>query len=231
VNLTSDGWRTVAGNVGETLRVYDFESLQSLGGVARGCAGESNREFFRESAGRNFHGRSFISGTAATAPRRRHSDRATLATLRRFGLTALHRPLHRVRQGVRAAARRRRGHTGKKSEVRSQKSEVRGQKGELSCLDLPASTSADPRLLSACPHCQHALIFNPFIVDLSDEAHEASLRRGLAHCRQTPGDDASTLGHLAALAVHLEKMGKSAEAAEFQREHDSLAAKVRKKAE
>jgi hypothetical protein len=112
---------------------------------------------------------------------------------------------------------------------RSQKSEVRGQKGELSCLDLPSSAFADPRLLSACPHCQHSLIFNPFVVDLSDEAHEASLRRGLAHCRQTPGDDASTLGHLAALAVHLEKMGKSTEAAEFQREHDALARNWRRR--
>ena len=106
------------------------------------------------------------------------------------------------------------------------KSEIRGQKEGLSCLDLPASAFTDPRLLSACPHCQHPLQFNPFIVDTSDEAYEASLRRGLAHCRQTPGDDDSTLGHLAALAVHLKKMSKSAEAAEFRREHDALAAQL-----
>jgi hypothetical protein len=116
---------------------------------------------------------------------------------------------------------------------RGQRSEARGQKSEGSCLDLPASSFADPRLLSACPHCQHPVQFNPFIVDRSDEAHEALLRRGLAHCRQTPGDDASTLGHLAALAVHLEKMGKSAEAKAFVEERDRLAARIaaRKEAE
>ncbi len=101
---------------------------------------------------------------------------------------------------------------------RSQKTEDRVQKSEAS---IPPSA-----LLSHCPHCAHALIFNPFIVDLRDKAHEASLRRGLAHCGQTPSDDESTLGHLAALAVHLGKIGKSTEAADFQREHDALAAQL-----
>ncbi len=93
---------------------------------------------------------------------------------------------------------------------------------------IPHSAFRTPQspFLSQCPHCQHPLQFNPFIVDASDEAHEASLRRGLAHCRQTPGDDASTLGHLAALAVHLEKMGKSAEARAFAEERDQFAAKI-----
>ncbi|MGD0614514.1 MAG: hypothetical protein ABSA69_03615 [Verrucomicrobiota bacterium] len=35
-----------------------------------------------------------------------------------------------------------------------------------------------------------------------------------------------TLAHLAALAVHLESIGKSTEAAEFQREHDTMAAQL-----
>ena len=55
---------------------------------------------------------------------------------------------------------------------------------------------------------------------------EANLRRRLAHCRQTKGDDESTLDHLTALAAHLEKIGKPAEAAEYRREHDEIAARV-----
>jgi hypothetical protein len=59
------------------------------------------------------------------------------------------------------------------------------------------------------------------------EAYEQYLRRSLQHCRDTHGPDhESVLGHLAALAVHLEKTGQPAEAAEFQREHDALAARM-----
>ena len=34
------------------------------------------------------------------------------------------------------------------------------------CLDLPGSAFADPRLLSACPHCARPLQFNPFFVEV-----------------------------------------------------------------
>ena len=60
-----------------------------------------------------------------------------------------------------------------------------------------------------------------------DDSHERSLRRGLAFGRSNSClDHESTLGHLAALAIHLEKMGKSGQASEFQREHDALAEEV-----
>jgi hypothetical protein len=64
------------------------------------------------------------------------------------------------------------------------------------------------------------------VVDPSDEAHEASQRRGLAHCRQTPRGEESTLGHLAALAVHLERIGEPAKARAFAKEHARLTAQI-----
>jgi hypothetical protein len=83
----------------------------------------------------------------------------------------------------------------------------------------------DPSLLSACPHCQHSLRFNPFFAAAEDSAEV--LRRGLEYSRREKGaDHEETLAHLAALAVHLENSGKPEEAAEFQREHDALAAKL-----
>ena len=101
----------------------------------------------------------------------------------------------------------------------------RSQKSELSCRDLPASAFADPRLLSACPHCQHPLQFNPFFAAADDYAEV--LRRGLDQSRCEKGaDHEETLAYLAALAVHLESIGKSAKAAEFQREHDALSAQL-----
>ena len=85
-------------------------------------------------------------------------------------------------------------------EVRSQKSEA-----ELSCLDLPASAFADPRLLSACPHCQHPLQFNPFFAAADDYAEV--LRRGLEQSRREKGaDHEETLAHLAALAAHWKRL-------------------------
>ena len=65
-------------------------------------------------------------------------------------------------------------------------------------------------------------------VSLSEaEALRPQLRRD-AVCES--GDDhEETLAHLAALAVHLENAGKPEEAAEFQREHDEIAARVGKK--
>ncbi|MEI7899955.1 MAG: hypothetical protein WCK89_06855 [bacterium] len=107
---------------------------------------------------------------------------------------------------------------------RSQESEVRSQKGELSCLDLPASAFADLRLLSACPHCQHPLQFNPFFSAAEDYADV--LRRSLEYSRREKGTDhEETLAHLVALAVHLENAGKTVEAAEFRHEHDEMVAK------
>jgi WD40 repeat protein len=38
--------------------------------------------------------------------------------------------------------------------------------GQSPCLDLPAFAFADPRLLSACPHCHSPLRFNPFLAGL-----------------------------------------------------------------
>jgi len=51
------------------------------------------------------------------------------------------------------------------------------------------------------------------------------LRRGLEQSRREKRE-IETLAHLAALAVHLESIGKSTEAAEFQREHDTMAAQL-----
>jgi WD40 repeat protein len=34
------------------------------------------------------------------------------------------------------------------------------------CIDLPKDAFDDPRLLSSCPHCYHALKFNPFFVEM-----------------------------------------------------------------
>jgi hypothetical protein len=224
VSLTPDGRRAVTGSYDKTVRVWDVESGACLGVYITDAAPIAFAEFSGKlvvglGSGRLLFAvmRNLPVGTAILAvqqlPHPAFSDSPRYSARCPVCGQEFAPPLDIV-----AAIQER----GQESEVRGQK----GQKGELSCLDLPASAFADPRLLSACPHCRHALHFNSFIVDRSDEAHEASLRRGLAHCRQTPGDDASTLGHLAALAVHLEKMGKSAEAAEFQREHDALAAQL-----
>ena len=85
-------------------------------------------------------------------------------------------------------------------------------------------------LLSHCPHCQHPLQFNSFFATSEDYAE--ILRRGLKLSRREKGaEHEETLAHLAALAVHLQSIGKSTEAAEFQREHDVLVTQlaVRKK--
>ena len=80
------------------------------------------------------------------------------------------------------------------------------------------------RLLSACPHCQHPLRFNPFYAAAEDYADVLHLV--LEYSRREKGaDHEETLAHLLALAVHLENAGKTEEAAEFRREHDGIAGK------
>ena len=89
----------------------------------------------------------------------------------------------------------------------------------------PDSTVSSIQTLDSCPHCQHPLQFNPFFAAADD--YSEILRRSLDQSRREKGaDHEETLAHLAALAVHLEKMGKSAEAADFQSEHDALAAQL-----
>lgn len=96
-----------------------------------------------------------------------------------------------------------------------------------------AGRKAQTRLPCDCPCCSHALIFNSFFVDLdaSDEAYEVSLRRGLAQYAQGPANNESVRGHLAALAVHLNQRGKSAEAAKFQGQYETLENRLRKECE
>jgi len=66
--------------------------------------------------------------------------------------------------------------------------------------------------------------------DNSDAAHEAFLRRCLdLSCREKGHDHEETLAHLVALAVHLENAGKTAEAADYRREHDELVARNKEK--
>jgi WD40 repeat protein len=65
--------------------------------------------------------------------------------------------------------------------------------------------------------------------DPSDEGYEQLLRRGLEFTRREKGDDhEETLAHLDALAVHLQNMGKSAEARQFAQERDQLTSKKRR---
>lgn len=65
-------------------------------------------------------------------------------------------------------------------------------------------------------------MFNPFFAAADDYAEV--LRRGLEQSRRDKGD-MQTLAHLAALALHLEKMGNSAEARAIAEERDRLVAK------
>ena len=120
-------------------------------------------------------------------------------------------------------------------QARGQKSEVRDQKGHPD-LFVEASAKDDPGLLGACPHCQHPLQFNPFFAAAEDYAD--LLRRGLEFSRREKGNEhEETLAHLAALAVYYEGIAKTTdvpsvarrakeEVAEFQREHDALAAQL-----
>lgn len=85
-------------------------------------------------------------------------------------------------------------------------------------------------MLRRCPRCRYPLPFNPFFASADDYAE--ILRHGLEQsCREKGADHEETLTHLAALAVHLDSIGKPTEAAEFQREHTALTAQlaVRKK--
>jgi DNA-directed RNA polymerase subunit RPC12/RpoP len=212
VSVTLDGRRAVSGGDDHTLRVWDLESGQCLGVFLASARG---------SATASFSGR-VLAGTA--------SGELLILELRQLPLGAV---ILTAQQLLRPAGLELPRYTARCSVCGKEfapspavVAAIQAQSGT----PIPKSETRNPKpeILSRCPHCGHALRFNPFImvVDPSDEAHEASLRRGLAHCRQTPGDDESTLGHLTALAVHLEKMGKSAEAAEFQREHDALAAQL-----
>jgi len=59
--------------------------------------------------------------------------------------------------------------------------------------------------------------------DTSDAAHEALLRRSLDCSRHEKGSDhEETLAHVTALAVHLDKMGKTKEARSLREEHDRI---------
>jgi len=114
-----------------------------------------------------------------------------------------------VRRGVRAPAHHRRCHP-------------KSFRTNIPTSDLRPPTSD---ILSPCPHCQHPLQFNPFFAVADDYAE--ILRRGLEQSRREKGaDHEETLAHLAALAVHMQSIGKSAEAAELQLEHDAMAAKL-----
>jgi hypothetical protein len=89
--------------------------------------------------------------------------------------------------------------------------------------DQSANQNSKSGILSHCPHCQHSLQFNPFFSDAEDYAEV--LRRGLEFSRREKGNDhEETLAHLAALAAHLEKTGKSPEARALAEERDRLAA-------
>ena len=55
---------------------------------------------------------------------------------------------------------------------------------------------------------------------LNDKAYEELLRRGLEFSRPKGQDHPETLAHLAALAVHLERMGRTDEARGFAEEHE-----------
>ncbi len=62
--------------------------------------------------------------------------------------------------------------------------------------------------------------------NISDEDYEGLLLRGLEFTRHEKGNDhEETLAHLAALAVHLQKMGETDESRAFAMERDRLAAK------
>jgi WD40 repeat protein len=61
--------------------------------------------------------------------------------------------------------------------------------------------------------------------DISDDGYEELLRRSLEFSRREKGKDhEEILSHLAALSIHLEKMGKPAEACTFDEERVRLAA-------
>jgi WD40 repeat protein len=62
--------------------------------------------------------------------------------------------------------------------------------------------------------------------DTTDAAYEALLRRGLDLSRAKGTDHEETLAHLAALAVHLGKVGKTVEARSVRDEHDLIYPRV-----
>jgi hypothetical protein len=196
VSVTPDGRRTVSGSEDKTLRVWDLGSGQCLGVFVMDAP---------VSAAAVFSDR-LLAGT--------HAGEMLFLELRQLPLG----PAILVAQQLQDLA-------ASDSARYTARSSVCGQEFAppltvVAAIQNQSGTHiSHSAILSHCPYCAHALSYSPLIVDLSDEAHEASLRRGLAHCRQTPDDDASTLGHLAALAVNLEKMGKSAEDARRRRKH------------
>jgi WD40 repeat protein len=76
---------------------------------------------------------------------------------------------------------------------------------EISAEDYaPLAEVFDPRLLSYCPHCRHAVRFNPFVVDMSCEHYERVLRRGLKHSLSEKGErHEEVLAYRNALLVQL----------------------------
>ena len=63
--------------------------------------------------------------------------------------------------------------------------------------------------------------------DPSLEGYEQLLRRGLEFTRRVKGNDhEESLAHLSALVVHLEKMGKAGEVAQFAQDRDHLASRL-----
>jgi WD40 repeat protein/DNA-directed RNA polymerase subunit RPC12/RpoP len=213
VNVTPDGRRAVSGSKDKTIRVWDLESGQ--------CLGVFVTDALVIAVG-NFSCR-VVAGTATGEmlflELRKFPLSAAILTARRLQGEVCKSLWSRIKAVMHIESLQKLQHlVSSYSPHYATRCSVCGNEFEWN--------SPQPSTLSACPHCAHAIIFNPFIVDLSDEAHEASLRCGLAHCRQAQGDYESTIAYLAALAAHLQKMGKPAEAAEFQREHDVLAAQM-----
>jgi WD40 repeat protein len=74
----------------------------------------------------------------------------------------------------------------------------------------------------------HGVEINPALeLDASDKSYEILLRRNLEFSGKQKGKDhEETLAHLTALSVHLQKMGKSAEAREFAHERNAIVARI-----
>ena len=98
--------------------------------------------------------------------------------------------------------------------------------GATAIQDCSAFPTLHSEILSPCPHCQHPLHFKRHFTAAEDYAE--MLLRGLEFSRREKSyDHEETLAHLVALTVHLKNSGNMDEAAEFQREHDGIAAKLK----
>ncbi len=209
VSLTPDGRRAVTGSWDRTVRVWDVESGACLGVFVADAPVSASAEF----SGKLVVG--LGSGEVLFAEMRNipiGTAILTAANPQQARCPVCGQEFAPPRAVVAAI------------QERGQRSEVRSQQG----LAVPASAFADPRLLSACPHCQHPLRFNPFFAAADDYAEV--LRRGLEQSRREKGaDHEETLAHLAALTAHFEQLGQSEAARPFAEEHANLS--KRKKAD